>query len=73
MYRALTYVEPVTDIIIRAAVNAPAEITIILVYAPTAARSTQEKDHFYKILSNTCEKWRNKGPVYLLGDWNARI
>eukprot|EP00975_Prorocentrum_lima_P050164 10503707-Prorocentrum_lima.AAC.1 len=73
MYSSMKDIEPVSDRIMRATFDAPAPITIVSVYAPTAAASTQEKDHFYDTLSEVVDKWRNRGPVYIMGDWNARI
>eukprot|EP00975_Prorocentrum_lima_P013619 2895538-Prorocentrum_lima.AAC.1 len=55
-------IEPVSDRIIRATFDAPASITVISVYAPTPAASTQGQDHFYETLSGVLGKWRNTGP-----------
>ena len=51
-------------------------ISIINVYAPTSQRSEsypEEKDTFYRQLSNTIDDLRNKTELFIAGDFNAKI
>lgn len=48
-------------------------ITIISAYAPTAASLDEGKDTFYNVLGNEVRTTKNKGAIYMMGDFNARI
>ena len=49
-------------------------MTIIVVYAPTeCSYSIEEKEKFYEILENTVGLCHKKIPIYICGDFNARI
>jgi len=48
-------------------------ITFISAYAPTADKTTEQKEKFYKPLIKEIEKAKKKGPVYIGGDFNARV
>jgi len=72
----LNYVKeitPVNDRIITLTLYATMPITFISVYAPTADKTTEQKEQFYKALIKEIEKAKKKGPVYIGGDFNARV
>ena len=43
------------------------------VYAFTSNGTEEEKNEFYEILKNKQKKHQNKGPTYVMGDFNARV
>ena len=45
----------------------------ILCYAPAAIADDEDKDHYYKVLKATYNKFKNLGIVYVARDINARI
>ena len=47
--------------------------SIIITYMPTADRPQSQKDTAYDKLENITRKRINKGPIYILGDFNARL
>ncbi len=47
--------------------------TIIGAYIPQAHRPKEEKEHTDKELEAQLRKYKAKGPLYILGDMNARI
>ena len=49
------------------------EITIVAAYMPPADRPTEEKETAYNQLQQIVDRRKNKGPVYIIGDWNARL
>ena len=49
------------------------EITFIIIYIPQAERPIEEKEKVYEILQEVFEKRKSKGPIYIMGDWNARL
>ena len=48
-------------------------INIINVYMPTSVYPEEEKEKQYSILQDTYNKLKNKGPTYIVGDFNARL
>ena len=64
---------PHTDRIIELKLKGAIQINLICVYMPQAERTEEEKDEVYKTLSEITKKCINKGPCYILGDWNARM
>ena len=48
-------------------------ITVIGVYAPTALATEAKKTMFYKTLKNEARKAKNRGAVFLMGNFNARV
>ena len=53
--------------------KATCEINIICLYIPQAMRPTEEKERVYKELHKNTNKYKNRGPLYVIGDWNAKI
>lgn len=49
------------------------QINRISVYMPQAGRTEEDKEIVYKELSNITSKAKGKGPMYIMGDWNARM
>ena len=47
--------------------------TIVNAYAPQSGRSAEERREFFEALEDVLEQHRGKSPVYLIGDFNARI
>jgi len=66
-------ITPVNDRIITMTLYAAMPITFISAYAPTADKTTEQKEKFYKPLIKEIEKAKKKGPVYVGGDFNARV
>eukprot|EP00975_Prorocentrum_lima_P044266 9280329-Prorocentrum_lima.AAC.1 len=73
MMKSLADVEPISDRLLRATFRASTPLTVIVAYAPPAARSGSEKDCFYETLEALTRKWTAIGPTLILGDMNARI
>ena len=48
-------------------------INIIVTYMPTSIDPTEIKDKAYDNLQDTYDKLKNKGPTYIVGDFNARL
>ena len=49
------------------------EVTIIVVYMPQSDRPSEEKQKADEDLQKVIDKRKSKGPIYILGDWNARL
>ena len=65
---------PISDrIIIIMTLEATCEINIICLYIPQAMRPTEEKERVYQALHKNTRKYKNRGPLYVIGDWNAKI
>ncbi len=64
---------PVSERIIVLRLKGTMPITIIGAYIPQAHRPKEEKEHTYKELEAQIRKYKAKGPIYVLGDMNARI
>ena len=48
-------------------------INIIVAYMPTSVETSEIKDKAYETLQDTYDKLKNKGPTYIVGDFNARL
>jgi len=57
---------------VRIAAN-PYNLTIVQVYAPTAAATDSEKEAFYEKLQQVCEHIPRQDIVIQSGDWNAKL
>ena len=66
-------VEPITDRIMYVTLNAAVEINIVVVYMPTADRPQVEKQKAYEDLVTVITDKQSKGPIYIMGDFNARL
>jgi len=66
-------IEPITDRLMYIILKGTIEITIIIAYMPPADRPQEEKQKAYADLQKCIQKRTNKGPMYILGDWNARL
>ena len=68
-------IHPVSDRIAVSVFRLGASYTLNLIttYAPHAGRAEAEKDAFYGELQQTHDKYKNKGPTFVMGDLNARI
>ena len=49
------------------------ETNIICKCMPTADRPEEENDKAYEESRKTINKMQNKGPIYIAGDWTARL
>ena len=68
-----TDIEPINERLMYITLASTLPINIIVTYMPTSIHSTEEKDKAYDNLQNTFEKLNNKGPTYIVGDFNARL
>ena len=66
-------IEPISDRVMYIVLKTTVEATIVIVYMPPADRPQEEKHNAYEELQKVIEKRRSKGPIYILGDWNARL
>ena len=48
-------------------------ISLVRVYNVTAMSELEDKENIYKELVRMWNKLKHRGPVYMMGDWNARI
>ena len=64
---------PVSDKVIVLHMETAIPITIIVAYAPTAEGQDYEKNIFYQQVNTYTKKYAEKGIVYVMGDFNARI
>ena len=69
----ITDIEPINERLMYITLASTLPINIIVTYMPTSIHSTDEKDKAYDNLRNTFEKLNNKGPTYIVGDFNARL
>src|SRR6218665_4052132 len=71
---ALMGYKPVSDRILAARFRAqPYNITVIQVYAPTAASTEEDLEDFYNNLTETVEEVPKQEILIVMGDWNAKI
>src|ERR1700733_9163342 len=71
---ALLGYKPVNARIIVARFGAqPCNITVIQVYAPTAASTEEDIEAFYKKLTSEIEEVNKQDILILEGDWNAKV
>ena len=66
-------IEPINDRIIRMTLNGKMPVTILGIYLPQAGRPEEEGELIAKQVDREIKKWKAKGPLYILGDMNARI
>ena len=51
----------------------PFNITLIQVYAPTSNAEEAEVEWFYEDLQDLLELTPEKGVLFIIGDWNAKV
>ena len=51
----------------------PFNITVIQVYAPTTDAEEAEVESFYEDLQDLSELTPQKGILFIIGDWNAKV
>ena len=51
----------------------PFNITVIQVYAPTNNSEEAEVEQFYEDLQDLLELTPQKGVLFIIGDWNAKV
>ena len=51
----------------------PFNITVIQVYAPTSNAEEAEFEWFYEDLQDLLELTPQKGVLFIIGDWNAKV
>ena len=51
----------------------PFNITVIQVYAPTSNAEETEVEWFYEGLQDLLELTPQKGVLFIIGDWNAKV
>ena len=72
-------IEPVNDRLMYATLRGTIESNIICTYMPPAERQNhlerlaEDKDNAYDEIQKVIDKKKNKGPMYICGDWNARL
>ncbi len=66
-------IEPISDRIIRIMLKGTMPTTMIGAYMPQAGRAEEDRDKAYEELSKVVRKYKGRGPLYLVGDMNARI
>ena len=68
-----------TDRLMYLTIRGTIETNIICTYMPPAERQNLpdilivEKDNAYEEIQKVLDKKKNKGPMYICGDWNARL
>ena len=66
-------IEPIDYRLIPLTLRGTIETTIAITYMPPADRPQEEKQKAYDNLQYTIDKGKNKGPMYILGDFNSRL
>ena len=66
-------IEPISDRLMYITLKGTFPITIISAYMPQSDRPYEEKVANYEKLQKIVDKKKNKGPLYIMGDWNARL
>ena len=66
-------IEPITDRLMYITLKGAITITIVVAYMPPADRPEEEKTKAYQDLQQLIDKRKSKGPLYIMGDWNARL
>ncbi len=69
----ITDVEPINDRTIRIMIMRRMPTTMIGAYMPQAGRTEEDREKAYDTLCKVIRQYRGRGPLYLLGDMNARI
>ena len=73
MAKYIADIKPHSDRILEVTLNSRAETTLLYIYAPQSHRPEEEKDQFYTQLSSIISKTNKKGPLIVMGDFNARL
>lgn len=66
-------IEPINDKLIHITLKDHMPIKIIGVHIPQAKRQTEDKEEMYNTIHKIANEHKNKGPVIIMGDFNARI
>ncbi len=66
-------IEPISDRIIRITMTGNLPVTLLGIYLPQAGRPEEEGEEIGKMVEKEIRKWKSKGPLYILGDMNARV
>ena len=66
-------IEPIDDRLIYITLRGSLNTTIINTYMPPADRPQVEKQKAYENLHKITRERKNKGPIYILGDFNSRL
>ena len=66
-------IEPIDARLMYITLKGTIPITIIVTYMPPVDRPEEENIKAYNNLQNIIEQSTSKGPMYILGDWNARL
>ena len=78
----MQYIEdivPINDRLMYLTIRGTIETNIVCTYMPPAERQnlpdilTVEKDNAYEEIQKILDKKKNKGPMFICGDWNARL
>ena len=65
-------IEPINERLMYIILDSTLPTKIINTHIPTSVASADDKEKGYTNLQNIYDKLRNKGPTYILGDFNAR-
>ena len=77
--RYIEDIEPINGRPMYARLRGTIECNIICTYMPPAERQNfperliEDKDKAYEEIQKVIDKKKNKGPMYICGDWNARL
>jgi exonuclease III len=72
--RAVSEYETVSSRCVVVRVNAkPVDLVVVQCYAPTTAADEDEVEEFFETLQAVLRKWKNKGMLVILGDFNAKV
>ena len=66
-------IEPINERLMYITLDGTIQTNIIVTYMPTSIDPTEIKDKAYEHLRDTYDKLKNKGPTYIVGDFNARL
>ncbi len=69
----ITDIEPINDRMIRIMIKGRMPTTLIGAYMPQAGRTEEDREKTYDTLGKVIKQYKGRGPLYLLGDMNARI
>ena len=72
MQKHVQSIHPISSRIITVTLGTQIPCTLIGVYAPQSGRPHKEKAYFYRLLRKTYRKASKHGPVWVLGDFNAK-
>ena len=66
-------IEPINERLMYITIDGTIQVNLIVAYMPTAIDPIELKDKAYEELQDTYDKLKNKGPTYIVGDFNARL